>query len=131
MIKEIVLNCKNAYGKIDILVNIAGAIWRAPLLEYRDADWDAVIDINLNAVYFLSQEVAKVMAEQKSGKIINVASMLSFQGGKFIPPYTASKHEVAGITKAFANEFRNMWFKLTQLHPGMWRRKIQHQFVQM
>ena len=103
-INEIVKTCLEVYGKIDILVNNAGTIRRAPLLEYKEEDWNAVIDLNLNAQYFLSQAVAKIMVEQKNGKIINVASMLSFQGGKFVPPYTASKHGVAGITKAFANE---------------------------
>lgn len=116
--KEIVSACLNAYGKIDILVNNAGTIRRAPLLEYKQEDWDAVIEINLNAVYLLSQEVAKVMVEQKSGKIINVASMLSFQGGKFIPPYTASKHAVAGLTKAFANELAEHGIQINAIAPG-------------
>ena len=102
-IKQVVSKCLEVYGKIDILVNNAGTIRRAPLLEYKQEDWDAVMNINLNSVYFLSQEVAKVMVEQKSGKIINIASMLSFQGGKFVPPYTASKHAVAGLTRAFSN----------------------------
>ncbi|MEK3887373.1 2-dehydro-3-deoxy-D-gluconate 5-dehydrogenase KduD [Bacillus sp. FSL K6-3431] len=117
-IKEIVSSCRKKYGKIDILVNNAGTIRRAPLLEYQEEDWDAVMDINLNAVYFLSQEVAKVMAEQKSGKIINIASMLSFQGGKFIPPYTASKHAVAGLTKAFANELAEYGIQINAIAPG-------------
>lgn len=106
------------FGKIDILVNNAGTIRRAPLLEYKEEDWNAVMDINLNAVYFLSQEVAKIMAEQESGKIINVASMLAFQGGKFVPPYTASKHGVAGITKAFANELASKNIQINAIAPG-------------
>ncbi|MDZ5010583.1 SDR family oxidoreductase, partial [Clostridium perfringens] len=81
-------------------------------------DWDAVMNINLNAVYYLSQKVAKVMVEQKSGKIINIASMLSFQGGKFVPPYTASKHGVAGITKAFANELAEHNVQINAIAPG-------------
>jgi 2-deoxy-D-gluconate 3-dehydrogenase len=117
-INEIVKACLDAYGKIDILVNNAGTIRRAPLLEYKEEDWNAVIDLNLNALYFLSQEVAKVMVEQKSGKIINVASMLSFQGGKFVPPYTASKHGVAGITKAFANELGQHNIQINAIAPG-------------
>ena len=88
--KNVVKVAMENFDKIDILVNNAGTIRRAPLLEYTEEDWDAVMDINLNAVYFLSQEVARVMAEQGSGKIINIASMLTFQGGKFVPPYTAS-----------------------------------------
>lgn len=106
------------FGKIDVLVNNAGTIRRAPLLEYKEEDWNAVMDINLNAVYFLSQEVAKIMAEQGSGKIINVASMLAFQGGKFVPSYTASKHGVAGITKAFANELACKNIQINAIAPG-------------
>ena len=116
--KKVVDNAMNAFGKIDILVNNAGTIRRAPLLEYKEEDWNAVIDINLNAVYFLSQEVAKIMVNQKSGKIINIASMLSFQGGKFVPPYTASKHGVAGITKAFANELACHNIQINAIAPG-------------
>jgi 2-dehydro-3-deoxy-D-gluconate 5-dehydrogenase len=117
-IKEVVAECLKVYGRIDILVNNAGTIRRAPLLEYQQEDWDAVMDINQNAVYFLSQEVAKVMVEQRSGKIINIASMLSFQGGKFVPPYTASKHAVVGITKAFANELAEYNVQINAIAPG-------------
>jgi 2-dehydro-3-deoxy-D-gluconate 5-dehydrogenase len=117
-IKDVAAACVSAYGKIDILVNNAGTIRRAPLLEYKAEDWDDVMDINLNAVYFLSQEVAKVMVEQKSGKIINVASMLSFQGGKFVPSYTASKHGVAGLTRAFANELAQYGVQINAIAPG-------------
>ena len=117
-LQPIVDECVKEYGKIDILVNNAGTIRRAPLLEYKDEDWQAVMDINLNAVYYLSQKVAKVMVEQKSGKIINIASMLSFQGGKFVPPYTASKHGVAGITKAFANELSGYNIQINAIAPG-------------
>lgn len=106
------------FGKIDVLVNNAGTIRRAPLLEYKEEDWNAVMDINLNAVYFLSQDVAKIMAKQESGKIINIASMLAFQGGKFVPPYTASKHGVAGITKAFANELACKNIQINAIAPG-------------
>ncbi|GAA0083975.1 2-dehydro-3-deoxy-D-gluconate 5-dehydrogenase KduD [Clostridium sp. MB05] len=115
---EVVESCLKEYGKIDILVNNAGTIRRSPLLEYKSEDWDAVMNINLNAVYYLSQKVAKVMVEQKSGKIINIASMLSFQGGKFVPPYTASKHGVAGITKAFANELAEHNVQINAIAPG-------------
>ncbi|GAB6167991.1 2-dehydro-3-deoxy-D-gluconate 5-dehydrogenase KduD [Clostridium carnis] len=117
-IQEVVDTCIKEYGKIDILVNNAGTIRRAPLLEYKDEDWNAVMDINLNAVYHLSKKVAKLMVEQKSGKIINIASMLSFQGGKFVPPYTASKHGVVGITKAFANELAVHNVQINAMAPG-------------
>lgn len=115
---RVVSTCLDEFGKIDILINNAGTIRRAPLLEYKDEDWQAVIDINLNAVYYLSQAVAKVMAKQGYGKIINIASMLSFQGGKFVPPYTASKHGVAGITKAFANELADLNIQVNAIAPG-------------
>ncbi|MGA8943764.1 MAG: 2-dehydro-3-deoxy-D-gluconate 5-dehydrogenase KduD [Thermoactinomyces sp.] len=117
-IRPIVDECMNVYGKIDILVNNAGTIRRSPLIDYKAEDWNAVIDINLNALYFLSQEVAKVMVRQRSGKIINIASMLSFQGGKFVPPYTASKHGVAGLTKAFANELAPYNIQINAIAPG-------------
>lgn len=116
--KKTVETCIKEYGKIDILVNNAGTIRRAPLLEYKDEDFLAVMDINLNAVYFLSQLVVKEMVKQGYGKIVNIASMLSFQGGKFVPPYTASKHGVVGITKAFANELADKNIQINAIAPG-------------
>ena len=88
------------------------------LLEYKEEDWDAVMELNLNSLFFLSQEAAKVMVEQKSGKIINIASMLSFEGGKFVPPYTASKHGVVGLTKAFTNELAEYGIQVNAIAPG-------------
>ncbi|CAM3126500.1 2-dehydro-3-deoxy-D-gluconate 5-dehydrogenase KduD [Streptobacillus felis] len=116
--EQIVEESLKEFGKIDILVNNAGTIRRAPLLEYSEEDWNAVMDINLNALYFLSQRVAKVMAEQGHGKIVNIASMLSFQGGKFVPPYTASKHGVMGLTRAFANELADKNIQINAIAPG-------------
>ena len=117
-VSKTVEECIKVYGKIDILVNNAGTIRRAPLLEYKDEDWDAVMAINIDSVYHLSQDVAKVMVKQGAGKIINIASMLAFQGGKFVPPYTASKHAVAGITKAFANELAAHNIQINAIAPG-------------
>lgn len=117
-ISALVEKCVEVYGRIDILVNNAGTIRRAPLLEYKDEDWKAVMDINLNAVYYLSQDVSKIMVKQGEGKIINIASMLSFQGGKFVPSYTASKHGVAGVTKAFANELACENIQINAIAPG-------------
>ena len=105
-------------GRVDILVNNAGIIRRAPLLEHQASDWDDVLAINLDAVFHLSQAAAKRFAAQGSGKIINVASMLSFQGGILVPGYTASKHAVAGLTKAFANELAAHGINVNAIAPG-------------
>ncbi|SJZ70006.1 2-deoxy-D-gluconate 3-dehydrogenase [Cetobacterium ceti] len=110
--------CIKAFGKIDILVNNAGTIKRSPLLEGSNADWQSVIDLNLSSIYYLSKCAAKEMVNQGEGKIINIASMLSFQGGKFVPSYTASKHGVAGLTKAFANELADKNIQINAIAPG-------------
>ena len=93
-----------ALGGLDILVNNAGIIRRNDLADFSEEDWDAVIDTNLKTLFFLSQAAAKVMMAQGSGKIINIASLLSFQGGIRVPSYAAAKSGVAGLTKALANE---------------------------
>lgn len=116
--EAVVQRAIDAFGHIDILINNAGMIKRNPILESKDADWDAVININLNAVYHMSMAAAKVFAAQKSGKIINIGSMLSFQGGKFIPSYTASKHGVAGLTKSFASELGAYNVQVNAIAPG-------------
>jgi len=113
-----VSECIKVYGKIDILVNNAGTIKRSPLLEGSNEDWKTVLDINLSAVYYLSKTAAAEMVKQGHGKIINIASMLSFQGGKFVPSYTASKHGIAGLTKAFANELAGKNIQINAVAPG-------------
>lgn len=105
-------------GRLDILVNNAGIIRRTPALEFTAADWGEVLQVNLNAVFFLSQAAGRVMAECGGGKIINVASMLSFQGGVFVPSYTASKHAIAGLTKALANEWAPLRINVNAIAPG-------------
>ncbi len=105
-------------GRLDILVNNAGIIRRAPALDYSEADWDDVITINLRALFFLSQAAGRVMAAQGGGKIISVASMLSFQGGILVPSYTASKSAVAGLTHALANEWAPLGINVNAIAPG-------------
>jgi 2-dehydro-3-deoxy-D-gluconate 5-dehydrogenase len=107
-----------ALGRIDILVNNAGIIRRAPVLEHSAQDWDDVLSVNLDAVFHLSQSAGRRFAEQGSGKIINVASMLSFQGGILVPGYTAAKHAVVGLTKAFANELAAKGVNANAIAPG-------------
>jgi 2-deoxy-D-gluconate 3-dehydrogenase len=103
---------------LDILVNNAGIIRRAPVLEFSEKDWDDVMAINLKAVFLLSQAAGKVMVEKGSGKIINIASMLSFQGGIRVPSYTASKSGVAGLTRLFANELAAKGLNVNAIAPG-------------
>ena len=105
-------------GRLDVLVNNAGTIRRAPVLEHSARDWDEVLAVNLDAVFHLSQAAGRVFVAQGSGKIINVASMLSFQGGILVPGYAASKHAVAGLTKAFANELAAHGVNTNAIAPG-------------
>lgn len=105
-------------GRLDILINNAGIIRRAPIFEFSENDWDDVLQINLKALFFLSQAAARAMAEQGGGKIINIASMLSFQGGIFVPAYTAAKSAVAGVTKALANELAPHGINVNAIAPG-------------
>jgi 2-deoxy-D-gluconate 3-dehydrogenase len=105
-------------NKIDILVNNAGIIRRNNAENFSDKDWFEVIKINQDAVFQLSREVGRHMLKNGSGKIINVASMLSFQGGLRVPAYTASKHAVAGLTKALANEWASKGINVNAIAPG-------------
>jgi 2-deoxy-D-gluconate 3-dehydrogenase len=106
-------------GALDILVNNAGMIRRAPLLDFTEQDWDEVVELNQSAVFFLSQAAARLMARQgRRGKIINIASLLSFQGGIRIPSYTAAKSAVAGLTRSFANELAPHGIQVNAIAPG-------------
>lgn len=105
-------------GKIDILVNNGGTIARFPAVDFPANEWDRVIEVNLSAAFKLSQLVGKQMIANGSGKIINIASMLSYSGGITVPAYTASKHGIAGVTKALANEWAASNIQINAIAPG-------------
>lgn len=105
-------------GGLDILVNNAGVIRRADSLEFTEDDWDAVIDTNLKSVFFLCQAAARHMVAANGGKIVNIASMLTFQGGIRVPSYTASKSGIGGLTKILANEWAAKGINVNAIAPG-------------
>ncbi|RUM27273.1 2-dehydro-3-deoxy-D-gluconate 5-dehydrogenase KduD [Rhizobium vallis] len=117
-VKGIVDETIRTFGGLDILVNNAGIIRRADALDFTEEDWDAVIDVNLKTAFFLSQAAGRHMVEKGRGKIINIASLLSFQGGIRIPSYTASKSGLAGLTKLLACEWANKGVNVNAIAPG-------------
>ena len=118
-IERVVFEAHAAAGRLDILVNNAGIIRRADALDFTEEDWDAVMGTNLKTVFFLSQAVARRwVADGRGGKIINVVSMLSFQGGLRVPSYTASKSGLAGLTRALCNEWAGKGINVNGLAPG-------------
>ena len=106
------------FGQVDILVYNAGIIRRTPAIDFSEKDWDDVLALNTKTVFFFSQAVARDMMKRKRGKIINVASLLSFQGGILVPSYAASKGAVAQITKALANEWAKSGININAIAPG-------------
>jgi 2-deoxy-D-gluconate 3-dehydrogenase len=117
-VKRIVDESLAAFGRLDILVNNAGIIRRADAVDFSEADWDAVVDTDLKSLFFLCQAAGRHMIGQGRGKIVNIASLLSFQGGIRVPSYTAAKSGVAGLTKALANEWAGKGVNVNAIAPG-------------
>lgn len=119
VIPKIVAETVEKFGKIDILVNNAGVIKREDSIEFSEENWDSVLNVNLKTVFFLTQAVAKQFLKQGSGgKIINIASMLSYQGGIRVPSYTASKSAIRGVTMTLANEWAKFGINVNAIAPG-------------
>jgi len=118
-VRRVVDDAAAALGRLDILINNAGIIRRADSIDFSEADWDDVIDLNLKSVFFLAQAAArKFLAQGGRGKIVNIASMLSFQGGIRVPSYTAAKSGVLGLTRLFANEWAAKGINVNAIAPG-------------
>jgi len=117
-IGKVVETALREFGKVDILVNNAGIIRRTPAIDFSEKDWDEVMTINAKTVFFLSQAAARDMMKRKYGKIINIASLLAFQGGILVPSYSASKGAVAQVTKALANEWAQHGITVNAIAPG-------------
>jgi 2-deoxy-D-gluconate 3-dehydrogenase len=117
-VERIVAETIAALGRLDILVNNAGIIRRADAVDFSEADWDAVIDTNLKSLFFLSQAAGRHMIAAGGGRIINIASMLTFQGGIRVPSYTAAKSGVGGLTKLLANEWARHGVTVNAIAPG-------------
>ncbi len=119
--KTLVDQTLERFGRIDILINNAGTIRRTPAVDYSDEDWAAVIEVNLSSVFRLSKLAGKQMIESGRGKIVNIASLLSFQGGITVPAYAASKGGVVQLTKALANEWARHGINVNAIAPGYMR----------
>lgn len=115
---EFIKNVKADFGKIGILVNNAGTILRKPIAEHPDEYWDKVIEVNLTSQFILTREIGKDMAERGYGKIVFIASLLSFQGGILVPGYAASKGGIKQLTMAFANEWASKGVTVNAIAPG-------------
>ena len=119
--RQLIADTLAEFGRLDILVNNAGAIRRAPAVDYAPEDWDALMQINLSSVFGLSQYAGRHMIERGHGKILNIASLLSFQGGITVPAYAAAKGGVAQLTKALANEWAAKRINVNAIAPGYMR----------
>lgn len=116
--EPVIVEAEEVSGGIEILVNNAGIIRRADSLDFTEADWDAVMDLNLKSAFFLTQAAARRMIPRGHGKIINIASLLSFQGGIRVPSYTASKSGLAGLTRLLACEWAGKGVNVNAIAPG-------------
>ena len=118
-VKDIIAEAVEAFGRVDILVNNAGIIKRNDAIDFGEDEWDTVMNVNLRTLFFLSQASARHLVwSEQAGKIINIASMLTFQGGIRVPSYTASKSAVGGLTKALANEWAGHDINVNAIAPG-------------
>ncbi|GEN85795.1 MULTISPECIES: SDR family oxidoreductase [Oceanobacillus] len=117
-VREVIPEVKKKMESVDILINCAGIQRRYPAVDFPEHEWDAVIDVNLKSVWILCQEAGKIMTTQQRGKIINVASLVSFQGGILVPAYTAAKGAVGQLTKELANEWSSLGVNVNALVPG-------------
>jgi 2-dehydro-3-deoxy-D-gluconate 5-dehydrogenase len=117
-IPNIVAAALTTFGHVDILVNNAGIIRRNAAVDFTEADWDAVVDVNLKSLFFLTQAVGRHMLQAGRGKVINIASVLSFQGGIRVASYTASKSALAGLTRLLANEWAAKGVNVNAIAPG-------------
>lgn len=119
LMEDIVNKAVESLGRVDILINNAGIARREDAINYKEEDWDAALNINLKTCFLLAQQAAKQMIKQgEGGKIVSMASMLAFSGGIRVPSYAASKHGIAGITKAFANEWAKLGINVNAIAPG-------------
>jgi NAD(P)-dependent dehydrogenase (short-subunit alcohol dehydrogenase family) len=125
--KKVIDGCIYAFGSVDILVNSAGICKLATVLEFGREQWDPMIDVNLTAAFELSYEAAKKMIPQRSGKIINICSLFSYLGGQWSPAYAATKHALAGFTKAYCDELGQYNIQVNGIAPGYYATEITKQ----
>lgn len=116
--RDVIQECLDNMGRLDILVNNAGIISRRPALDFDQKDWEDTLAINLTSAFYLSQAAARYFIETGTGKIINIVSMLSFQGGVLVPAYTATKSGLLGLTRALANEWAGQGINVNAIAPG-------------